>query len=295
MRRGTCSKCVFTAVAAKAWSPPPSCCRSPLSRRHDTPRRSRASAPSAPARRSSRSAGSPTGDPHPRAGLEPDALIVQDPTLLHQVDVFGGLRAEGYVLINSGGSSRISASARGPRLPSRAAARGARVRHRTRELRPAATERRAARRPGGADGCGRLESVEKAIRERFNAKVADGNCAAASACYERVLADRGRASVLEQLEGSQAVARTVALCRPQVIPAYPISPQTHIVEGLSAMVARGDLAPCEFLNVESEYAAMSVAIGASPSGRAPTRRPPARGCCTWRSRSTTPQGSGCRS
>jgi len=72
--------------------------------------------------------------------------------------------------------------------------------------------------------------------------------------------------VLEQLEGSLAVARTVALCRPQVIPAYPISPQTHIVEGLSAMVARGDLAPCEFLNVESEYAAMSVAIGACAVG-----------------------------
>ncbi len=72
--------------------------------------------------------------------------------------------------------------------------------------------------------------------------------------------------MLEQLEGSQAVARTVALCRPQVIPAYPISPQTHIVEGLSAMVARGDLAPCEFLNVESEYAAMSVAIGACAVG-----------------------------
>ncbi len=32
---------------------------------------------------------------------DPDALIVQDPTLLHQVDVFGGLRADGYVLINS--------------------------------------------------------------------------------------------------------------------------------------------------------------------------------------------------
>jgi pyruvate ferredoxin oxidoreductase alpha subunit len=72
--------------------------------------------------------------------------------------------------------------------------------------------------------------------------------------------------VLEQLEGSRAVARAVALCRPEVIPAYPISPQTHIVEGLSAMVAGGELAPCEFINVESEYAAMSVAIGASAVG-----------------------------
>jgi pyruvate ferredoxin oxidoreductase alpha subunit len=72
--------------------------------------------------------------------------------------------------------------------------------------------------------------------------------------------------MLEQLEGSRAVARTVAMCRPEVIPAYPISPQTHIVEALSAMVATGELSPCEFLNVESEYAAMSVAIGASATG-----------------------------
>jgi len=72
--------------------------------------------------------------------------------------------------------------------------------------------------------------------------------------------------MLEQLEGSRAVARTVALCRAEVIPAYPISPQTHIVEALSAMVKEGTLSPCEFINVESEYAAMSVAIGASATG-----------------------------
>jgi pyruvate ferredoxin oxidoreductase alpha subunit len=70
----------------------------------------------------------------------------------------------------------------------------------------------------------------------------------------------------QQLEGSQAVARTVARCRPEVVCAYPISPQTHIVEGLSALVASGALAPCEFVNVESEFAAMSVAIGASAAG-----------------------------
>jgi pyruvate ferredoxin oxidoreductase alpha subunit len=69
-----------------------------------------------------------------------------------------------------------------------------------------------------------------------------------------------------QLEGSQAVARTVARCRPEVVCAYPISPQTHIVEALSALVASGALAPCEFVNVESEFAAMSVAIGASAAG-----------------------------
>jgi pyruvate ferredoxin oxidoreductase alpha subunit len=72
--------------------------------------------------------------------------------------------------------------------------------------------------------------------------------------------------VLKQTEGSAAVAEAVALCRPQVICAYPISPQTHIVEALGRLVAGGSLSPCEFINVESEFAAMSVAIGASAAG-----------------------------
>jgi pyruvate ferredoxin oxidoreductase alpha subunit len=72
--------------------------------------------------------------------------------------------------------------------------------------------------------------------------------------------------MLKQTEGSRAVAEAVALCRPEVICAYPISPQTHIVEGLGEMVKRGTLAPCEFINVESEFAAMSVAIGSSAAG-----------------------------
>jgi len=72
--------------------------------------------------------------------------------------------------------------------------------------------------------------------------------------------------VLKQIEGSRGVAEAVALCRPEVICAYPISPQTHIVEALSTLVKSGELAPCEFVNVESEFAAMSVAIGASAAG-----------------------------
>jgi pyruvate ferredoxin oxidoreductase alpha subunit len=72
--------------------------------------------------------------------------------------------------------------------------------------------------------------------------------------------------MLKQIEGSQAVAEAVALCRPEVICAYPISPQTHIVEGLGEHVKSGALAPCEFVNVESEFAAMSVAIGSSAAG-----------------------------
>ena len=72
--------------------------------------------------------------------------------------------------------------------------------------------------------------------------------------------------MLKQTEGSRAVAEAVALCRPQVICAYPITPQTHIVEGLGEMVKAGELEKCDFINVESEFAALSVAIGASATG-----------------------------
>ena len=68
-----------------------------------------------------------------------------------------------------------------------------------------------------------------------------------------------------QIEGSRAIAETVAACRPQVVPAYPITPQTHIVEAIGAMVKSGRL-PARFVTVESEFAAMSVAIGASLTG-----------------------------
>lgn len=70
----------------------------------------------------------------------------------------------------------------------------------------------------------------------------------------------------QQIETSRAIAETVALCRPEVVCAYPITPQTHIVEGLAEMVKTGQLQSCEFINVESEFAALSVAIGASAAG-----------------------------
>ena len=72
--------------------------------------------------------------------------------------------------------------------------------------------------------------------------------------------------MLRQLEGSRAVAEAVGLCRPEVVCAYPISPQTHIIEGIGALVKSGALEHCEFINVESEFAAMSVCIGASAAG-----------------------------
>ncbi len=72
--------------------------------------------------------------------------------------------------------------------------------------------------------------------------------------------------MLKQIEGSQAVAEAVAMCRPEVIAAYPITPQTHIVEGLAAMVRDGKVGSCQYLNVESEFAALSASIGASAAG-----------------------------
>jgi pyruvate ferredoxin oxidoreductase alpha subunit len=62
------------------------------------------------------------------------------------------------------------------------------------------------------------------------------------------------------------VAETVARCRPEVVCAYPISPQTHIVEGLSDLVRSGELERCEYVTVESEFAALSVCIGGSAAG-----------------------------
>jgi len=71
--------------------------------------------------------------------------------------------------------------------------------------------------------------------------------------------------MLRQIEGSRAVAEAVAMCRPQVICAYPITPQTHIVEALGTLVKKGEL-NAAFMNVESEFAAMSAVIGASAAG-----------------------------
>jgi pyruvate ferredoxin oxidoreductase alpha subunit len=67
------------------------------------------------------------------------------------------------------------------------------------------------------------------------------------------------------IEGSMAVAESVKLCRPNVVAAYPITPQTHIVEDLAQMVADGDL-KAEFVNTESEFGAASVVLGASAVG-----------------------------
>jgi pyruvate ferredoxin oxidoreductase alpha subunit len=67
------------------------------------------------------------------------------------------------------------------------------------------------------------------------------------------------------VEGSRAVAEFVTLCKPNVISAYPITPQTHIVENLAQIVADGQL-KAEFINVESEHSAASLVLGASATG-----------------------------
>ena len=67
------------------------------------------------------------------------------------------------------------------------------------------------------------------------------------------------------MEGSEAIAEAVALARPQVIAAYPITPQTHIVESLARRVAEGEL-ESQFLTVESEHSGASAVLGASATG-----------------------------
>ncbi len=69
----------------------------------------------------------------------------------------------------------------------------------------------------------------------------------------------------EILEGSHAVAEATRLCRPEVIAAYPITPQTHIVEALAQMVADCRL-QSEYICVESEFSALSACLGASAAG-----------------------------
>jgi pyruvate ferredoxin oxidoreductase gamma subunit len=127
--------------------------------------------------------------------LEPDALIIQDPTLLHQVDVFGGLARDGYVLINTSrtfdalGVGEFARSLSAERLCTVAATEIA-LRHVGRPLPNAALL------GGFAAVSGRIsiESVAAAIRETFSGKVAEGNVAAASAAYEHVRNEMREAS-----------------------------------------------------------------------------------------------------
>ena len=228
--------------------------------------------------------------------MRPDVIVIQDPTLLHQVEVFEGAETDTLIVINSarpaadlGISDFISRLRPGAVLtvPATELAQ----RHVGRPVPNAALL-------GGFAALTRvvsIESVAVAISDRFAGPVGEGNCAAARAAYAAAVAQLGQSKRMAgplqplerqqgsnhapaaphpragggrvgQIEGSRGVAEAVALCRPEVICAYPISPQTHIVEALAGLVKAGDLDPCEFVNVESEFAAMSVAIGASAAG-----------------------------
>ena len=69
----------------------------------------------------------------------------------------------------------------------------------------------------------------------------------------------------EMLLGSDAIAYGVKLCRPEVIAAYPITPQTHIIETLSSLVDSGELAS-EYVKVESEMSAIAACFGSVAAG-----------------------------
>ena len=70
---------------------------------------------------------------------------------------------------------------------------------------------------------------------------------------------------LSVMEGSMAIAQAVKVCRPAVISAYPITPQTHIIESLAQMVANGEL-DAEYIRADSEFSAASILAGASATG-----------------------------
>lgn len=116
--------------------------------------------------------------------IEPDALIIQDPTLLHQVDLFKGLHCEGYILINSTrtfdelGLGEFARGFRHFRFQTVPATELA-LKHVGRPLPNAALL-------GGfaaISGEIALASVVAAIRDRFPKKIADANIAAATAAY----------------------------------------------------------------------------------------------------------------
>lgn len=121
--------------------------------------------------------------------LEPDALIIQDPTLLQSLDVFSGLKAEGYVLINSTRSfEELGIAEFASRFPPHhvcdVGATELAMKHVGRPLPNAALL-------GGFAAITKLlafDSVAKAIREKFPGPVGEANVAAAREAYEIALA-----------------------------------------------------------------------------------------------------------
>jgi pyruvate ferredoxin oxidoreductase gamma subunit len=119
--------------------------------------------------------------------MEPDAIIIQDITLLHQVDVFAGLKKDGYILLNTGrsfaelGLSDLVAGRPAERLCTLSATEIA-LKHIGRPIPNAPLIAGFA----ALSGLLRLESVIKAIAGKFSGKVADGNIAAATEAYNLI-------------------------------------------------------------------------------------------------------------
>ncbi len=67
------------------------------------------------------------------------------------------------------------------------------------------------------------------------------------------------------IEVSAAIAEAAKLCNVDVIAAYPITPQTHIVEAAAELIANGEL-DAEYICVESEHSAMSACLGSAAAG-----------------------------
>lgn len=123
--------------------------------------------------------------------MHPDALIIQDPGLLHQVNLFEGLSESGYVLINS--SRTLAELGLEGLRPDDGDYRACTVPATDLALRYVGRPVPNAALLGGFAAITervRLESVEAAIREKFSGKVAEGNMAAARAAYSSAIALR---------------------------------------------------------------------------------------------------------
>ena len=93
------------------------------------------------------------------------------------------------------------------------------------------------------------------------------------------------------LSGNEAFAEGIRLAKPQVISAYPITPQTIVVEKLSEMVEDGSL-KSEFIHVESEHSALSCAMGASAVGARAFTATSSQVCYIWRNACPMRPGDG---
>lgn len=126
--------------------------------------------------------------------MQPDALIIQDPTLLHQVDVFAGLKQDGYILINTNrsfadlGLAEVVAGRHAERLCTLPATELA-MKHVGRPMPNVPLLAGFA----ALSGLVRLEPVVQAIRERFSGKVAEGNIAAATEAFTTVQQQKAEA------------------------------------------------------------------------------------------------------